>query len=205
MSDPTTAAATTSTDAAATTTATESAAPAAQMAATTAQTSTEVQGVAATVAPTGAPEAYADFTVPEGLNLDTAEIGGLAKTLNLDQDTAQKVVDLNAKAVQSYAKAQVDTVTALHADWRAQVAADGEIGGDKLTENLARAKAAMQATSTPQLQVLLDKSGLGNHPEVIRHFLKVAPAFLTDNFVPGSTKPAGVEKTAAKVLYPTGA
>ena len=157
----------------------------------------------------GAPETYTDFTLPEGVALDVAEIGALAKGLNLPQDKAQTVVDAAAKLVaqaqQKQADAQVETVNTLHADWRDQCKTDKEFGGEKLGENLARAKAAMEATATPQLALLLDKSGLGNHPEVIRHFLKVAPAFLADGFVPGGKAPETAGKSAEKVLYPNNA
>ena len=155
----------------------------------------------ATAAVEGAPEAYADFTLPEGVALDVAEIGALAKELNLPQDKAQAVVDAASKLVSNAQQQQIETVNTLHADWRQQCKTDKEFGGEKLGENLARAKASMEATATPQLQVLLDRSGLGNHPEVIRHFLQVAPAFLDDKFVPGGTKPPGASKTAAQILY----
>lgn len=156
----------------------------------------------------GAPEAYTDFTLPEGVALDAdsaTEIKGLAKELNLSQEKAQKVVDAATKLAQKGTQQIADTIRTVHEQWQAETRADKEIGGDKLTENLAKAKAAMQATSTPQLQVLLDKSGLGNHPEVIRHFLKIAPAFTEDKHVTGGKAPPGDSRSAAKVLYPNNA
>lgn len=140
----------------------------------------------------GAPDTYADFTLPEGVALGTdlaTEFGGLAKGLNLTQEQAQQVLDIGAKLALKGAADQVATIQTVQETWRNETRTDKEFGGDKLPENLARAKAAMEATSTPQLQVLLDKSGLGNHPEVIRHFLKVAPAFLPDGWVPGGKAP----------------
>lgn len=155
-------------------------------------------------APEGAPEAYADFTIPEGIELKADlvdEAKGLAKALNLPQDKAQEVVGLAAKAVQQHAEAQASTVQSIHDGWIAEVKADPELlAGDGFDANLAKAKAAMEATTTPQLRMLLGKSGLGNNVEVIRHFLKIAPAFAEDKHVPGGT-PAGSGKTAAQVLY----
>ena len=154
-----------------------------------------------------APEKYADFKLPEGQEIAPAvltEVAALAKELNLPQDKAQKVFDAAAKQAKGQAEAQLATITSLNNEWIAAVKSDKEIGGDKLAENLASAKAAMLATSTPQLQVLLDKSGLGNHPEVIRHFLKIAPAFAADKTLPNGKSP-GDTKSAAKVLYPNAA
>ena len=140
----------------------------------------------------GAPETYADFALPEGVTLDAdlaAEFGGLAKGLNLTQEQAQQVLDVGAKLALKGAADQAATIQSVHEGWRNETRTDKEFGGEKLAENLARAQAAMQATASPQLQVLLDKSGLGNNPEVIRHFLKVAPAFLPDGWVPGGKAP----------------
>ena len=158
------------------------------------------------VAAEGAPQAYAAFTMPDGAEFGAevvAEIGALAKNLNLPQAQAQKVVDVAARAVTAAAKAQQDTVRALHAEWEGQVKADKEFGGEKLAENLARAKAALQATATPQLQVLLEKSGLMNHPDVVRHFLAIAPAVLADTVVPGGKAPGGGAESIAQRMYPT--
>lgn len=160
----------------------------------------------------GAPETYSDFKAPDGVQVapeQATEFKALAKELNLSQEKAQKVFDAATKlAQQGQAQAEtkiVDTIKSTHEQWVAETKADKEIGGDKLAENLAKAQAAMKATSTPQLQTLLDKSGLGNHPEVIRHFLKIAPAFSQDKHVPGGKAPAGDSKSAEKVLYPNNA
>lgn len=155
----------------------------------------------------GAPETYTDFKLPEGVALGEldVEVKGLAKELGLSQENAQKVVDTAAKLTQQHVAQQTAVVADIHAQWIEAAKSDKEFGGEKLTENLAIAKAAMLATTTPELQVLLDKSGLGNNPEVIRHFLKIAPAFAPDKFVPGGKSPTGGDKPAEKVLYPNNA
>ncbi len=156
-----------------------------------------------------APEKYADFAKPAGVEtLDpavVAEVSALAKELNLTQEKAQRVLDARLSQSAAYVNTQVETIAALHIEWQGQVKVDKEIGGDKLAENLAAANAAMKATSTPQLIALLDKSGLGNHPEVIRHFFKIAPAFAEGRHVPGGKAPTGDSKSHANVLYPTAA
>lgn len=163
-----------------------------------------------TTTPAGAPEAYSDFTVPEGVVLDATVVDGfkgLAKDLGLSQEHAQKVADVIAQQAKASAEASQSAVqaeiTRMHGVWAAEAKADPEIGGDKFDENMATAKAAMEATTTPQLRMLLDRSGLGNNPEVIRHFLKIAPAFREDKHVPGSKAPPGAGKSAAEILYPT--
>ena len=155
----------------------------------------------------GAPETYADFTAPEGAKFApemVTEVSALAKELNLTQEKAQKVVELAAKQSAQAAQAGTEAYKSVNAGWIEATKADPEFGGDKLAASLATAKAAMDATTTPALRELLNKSGLGNNAEVIRHFLKIAPAFAEDKHVPGGKAPVG-DKSAAKVLYPNAA
>lgn len=170
------------------------------------QESTEEKGTPKEGTPPddGVPEAYEDFKIPEGVDLDPQvldEFKGLAKELGLSQGKAQQVADILGKQTQAAAAAQVAEVQRVNTAWIEQTKADPEIGGDKLAENLATAKAAMEASTTPQFRMLLERTGLGNNVEVIRHFLKVAPAFAEDKHVPGGNRPAGSGKSAAEVLY----
>ncbi len=153
--------------------------------------------------PAAAPESYADFKLPDGVALGAldGDIKAMAKDLGLTQDNAQRVVDTAAKLVQQSMAQQAEQVQAIHKQWAESVRTDSEIGGANLDANLARAKAAMEATATPHLKFLLDTTGLGNHPEVIRHFLKISPAFLPDSSVMPGNKAPGGGKSAAQVLY----
>ena len=153
--------------------------------------------------PTGAPENYEDFKAPEGIALDAemaTEFKSLAKELNLPQDAAQKVADLGAKMAQKWAGQQTEAIQKAHADWIGGTKADKEIGGDKLPENIAVAKKALDAFGTPELRTLLNESGLGNHPEVIRVFYRAGKAISEDRMVTGGAATAA--KNPAKTLFP---
>lgn len=154
--------------------------------------------------PQGAPEAYEDFTVPDGVELDTEVLGdfqALGKELNLPQAEAQKVVDLGTKMAQKWADQQTENILALRTEWADQTKADTEIGGDALPQNLAVAKKAMDTFGSPALRELLDQSGLGNHPEVIRYFVKVGKTISEDTLV--SSRQDGPAKAGpAKTLFP---
>jgi hypothetical protein len=164
----------------------------------------------------GPPDTYADFTPPEGVPAPAGELmtefAALAKELGMSQAKAQDAFALVAKLAEKGAagkaaleasRAEAARTAALEANAQA-VRSDKEFGGEKLAENLAVAKAAMAATTTPAFREMLDKSGLANHPEMIRMFLKVAPAFAESKHVPGGKAPGG-DKPAAKVLYPNAA
>mgnify|MGYP000700477353 CR=1 FL=1 len=66
----------------------------------------------------------------------------------------------------------------------------------------AVAKKALDTFGTPEFRTLLNESGLGNHPEMIRMMFRAGKAISEDKFVPaGSGSPKGA-KDAANALYP---
>lgn len=139
------------------------------------------------------------FKLPDGMELDKAaadEFVAFAKELKLPADQAQKVVDIAVRREQ----ARIDQHKATVAQWALDVKNDKEIGGDKLTENLAIAKKAF-ALGPPELKEYLDTSGLGNHPALIKWALKVGKALSEDRFVGGVTAPAE-QRSQADILYP---
>lgn len=151
--------------------------------------------------PQGAPEKY-EFTLPEGIQLDdkgTAAFSEVAKELNLTQEAAQKVLDKMGPVISGR---HAEALTQAKAQWVEGSKSDKEFGGEKLGENLAIAKKAFDTFGTPELRTLLNESGLGNHPEIIRAFFRAGKAISEDKFVPaGSGSPKGA-KGLADALYP---
>lgn len=156
----------------------------------------------------GAPEKY-EFKAPEGKELDPdllTSFSDAAKDANLSQDSAQKLLD---KMAPTLAARQVAQVEAIHKEWKDTSSSDKEFGGEKLKENMGVAKKALDAfdpigkdqTTTP-LRTLLEETGLGNHPEVIRLLYRAGKAISEDTFVSGHGGKSS-EPDAASVLYPT--
>lgn len=144
------------------------------------------------------PESY-ELKMPEGVELDTAAAGEfteIAKELKLTQEQAQKVADIGAKMAQRQAESHANLV----AQWTEQVKTDKEIGGDKLAENLGVARKAIETFGSPELKDLLNSTGLGNHPEIVKLAFKVGKAISEDGFMTG--KPKGAENDPAKTMFP---
>lgn len=134
-----------------------------------------------------------------------------AKTHNLSQDAAQAAVDLAAEmqtsSAQAIMTAQKAAVTEFYAPiggdpatWAAQARADKEIGGDKFNENLALAAQARDQFGTPELKKVLNVMKIGDHPEVLRFFVRAGKAISQDGFVPGRAS-NGARKSDAEVIY----
>lgn len=205
---------------AASTEATSSTAPATEVAAT--QQATEGQSTETTAdtkpaagekpaddqaaKPEGAPEKY-EFKSPEGGSaFDDGVIeqfSEVARELNLPQEAAQKVLDKMGPALQAR---QLENIQAARTMWADSAKTDKEFGGEKLTENLAVAKKALDQFGSPELRTLLNESGLGNHPEMIRVLYRAGKAISEDRFVGsgrgGKTAPVS-QNDYAKALYPS--
>ena len=197
MTDTTAATSTPSTDAGEPTTTDSTAAPAAGTTATAPTDATSAQDTKPTEPVV--PEAY-DLKMPEGVELDqaaTTEFTAIAKELKLDQAAAQKLADIGAKMAQRQADAHAQLVET----WTEQVKTDKEIGGDKLAENLGVARKAIDTFGSPELKALLNSTGLGNHPEVVKLAFKVGKAISEDGFVSGSPK-GNTTNDPAKKLFP---
>lgn len=135
------------------------------------------------------PAEYADFKLPDGVTMPPeafTEFKATAKELGLTQDQAQKVAELGVKQAQTFATQLATAQQEAVEKWAADTKADKEIGGDKLPENLAVAKKALDTFGSPELKTLLNKSGLGNNPEVIRFFVKAGKAISEDRIVTGA-------------------
>ena len=148
----------------------------------------------------GVPEKY-EFKAPEGKAYDNAVLepfAEAAREANLTQDAAQKILDRMAPAL---AARQQEQVAAVRTGWLESSRTDKEFGGDKLQENLSAAKRALDSYAAPEFRKLLDDTGLGNHPEVIRMLVRVGKGMNEDSYVAGGAAFKGTQDLAAK-LYP---
>lgn len=152
----------------------------------------------------GAPEQYEDFAAPEGVQLDVELVGDLktiAKELNLSQKDAQRVADLGPKLMQKLQGQQAEAFAQVRQTWANDAKADKEIGGEAFDENLGVAKKALESFGTPELRTLLNESGIGNHPEVIRFMVRAGKAISSDTFVAGERRGSGEQRDLASNLY----
>lgn len=70
--------------------------------------------------------------------------------------------------------------------WRQEVADDPQLGGEHLPATVARAQLALDRFDTDKsIGRLLEESGYGNHPAVLRFFSRLADSLLEDS-LPGS-------------------
>lgn len=150
--------------------------------------------------PEGAPEKY-EFKAGEGTELDAdalKDFEPVARELNLTNEQAQKLVDAYPKILSGVQQRQAEAWQKATEQWAEDVKADKEIGGDKLTASISSAQRALETFGTPELKEYLNGTGLGNHPELVKAFVKIGKAMSEDGMVTG--KESG-QRSAAEVLY----
>ncbi len=137
-----------------------------------------------------APEAYEAFTDDAGNAVpleDYKTFAAAAKESGLSQEKAQKMFTAMRTEADGYVRQRTRE---LAAQWAEQSRTDSEFGGANFKENLGKIAAAYDQFATPQLKSLLDASGLGNHPEVMRMFYRVGKALAQDTGVKAQEPPA---------------
>jgi hypothetical protein len=148
----------------------------------------------------GAPEEYSEFEVPEeyGINDETlTDYQSWAKENNLTQDQAQAGVNMVTKMQEAQVSQWVEQQKA----WVDQAKSDTEIGGEKFDENISTAVKARDSFGNSEFSEMLDTSGLGNHPEMIRFLNRVGRAISEDKVIVSGAN-AG-QRSQENVLYPS--
>lgn len=150
----------------------------------------EADAAAKLKAETSAPEAYEDFTLPEGMEMDADVLGefkNLAKELNIPQAKAQQLIDFQTQLASKQAEQYQAAVTKQSQEWAASIKNDPEIGGENYDKSVASAIKVIQSFGDPALTELLNTTGLGNHPSLFKFCHRISAAISEDKFVmPGS-------------------
>lgn len=136
------------------------------------------------------------------------------KEAGLSNDQAQKLAPLVLKVQERMVEQQNDAFAATRADWAKETTNDPDIGGKHLKETKALAAKALDHFVGPAVtkgedgkevknpfRQLLDDTGLGDHPDMVRAFRKIGAAISEDGTFPRSEAKA-VKQSREEVLYP---
>ena len=149
------------------------------------------------------PEKY-ELKVPEKSQLqesDLERIAKYAKERGLSNDQAQEIVKVEHEAIGNFVKSETDRLNQLsQKDWVEAAKNDKEIGGEDYSKNVELAKRVVEKFADEKLIDELEVTGFGNHPELVRLFVRVGKHMAEDTLVrPGVT--AGGKKSMEEVFY----
>jgi hypothetical protein len=146
---------------------------------------------------------YVDFSVPEGITLNPELLGefkGIAQGLGLKQEQAQQLTDLGVKLTNGLLAQQAQALATQKTTWLNETKADAEIGGDKFAASMDSAARAVKQFVPDDLKALFDQTGIGNHPALVKAFVKIGAMLKEDGVVTGGANSAG--DRSAKAMYP---
>jgi len=149
------------------------------------------------------PEKY-DLKVPKDSKLDDDAVGRIAafaKEQGLSNDAAQSLLEREHDAVSRYNESLEASLDEKADEWMEEAKKDKEIGGDDFKKNAELSKRVLDRYAPESFRKILDESGYGNHPDLVRTFVRIGKAMSEDQLVKSGGKSGG-KKTLAERLYP---
>ena len=155
------------------------------------------------------PEAFKDFEIPEEITINEEALSSfkdLAKDMELSQEQAQQLVDLQTKMAIQEAKQRDEEFNDSLAEMLEAAKTDKDIGGDKFETKVASAMLAIETFGDQNVIDALDYSGLGNHPGILK-MLSAVGELVQEDRIHGSagakTNEITTEQQLADELYPS--
>lgn len=144
------------------------------------------------------------LTIPKESLLSVEQVEGLkayAKEKALSSEQAQELLVRESAAVDTFRKNQQEVLKTKAVEWISAAEKDSEIGGEKFAENVANAKRALDKFGSGALRAELDKTGFGNHPELIRVFSRIGKEMANDKLIRTGVSATPRERTAEEIFY----
>ena len=139
---------------------------------------------------------YAEIGVAENSPLGAAEVANfkqMAAAVKLPAEALQQWLSYEENRLQQTAQRTREE----QAHWARQTQA---LFGSKWQEEISKAVRAANAFGGEELRQLLEKTGLGNHPVIVRTFYAVAQR-MSEDVSPGGAPSATTDKTFTQALY----
>lgn len=143
-----------------------------------------------------------ELTMPEAIpyNKDVfSKFNNVVNSFKLPKEQAQELLNI---AIENANKANEDYMRTRQ-DWIKEIKNDPEFGNANFSETVSRAQRVLSdpEIGSPKLIELLNSTGLGDNPELIKALAKIDKKYGEDKMVSG--KPAGTSyKSAAEIFYP---
>lgn len=153
--------------------------------------------------PTPAEEIVYDLKLSEKSHLKSEDVASaveFAKANKLSLDQAKAVLSSQEGLYSTFLDRQQSHLKGVHEQWLKDVEADPEIGGTKLKESAENAAYAFKHFGSEKLGEVLEKSSIGNHPEMIRFAAKIG-ALLKNDRSEHSNTTVTEEKSLADIIY----
>ena len=145
------------------------------------------------------PEPY-ELEAPEGYPIPADKLKSLTAHFNeigLTREQAEKQIEYMSRQYAEFQESQKSQRSA----WISEIKGDKEFGGEKFKETVADAKRALaQFDDDGSIRGMLNETGYGDNPAIIKIFAKVGRALAEDRII-GKAREI-TEKPLEERLYP---
>jgi len=150
-----------------------------------------------------------ELALPKDAVIEAAAIErttAFAKAAGLSPEVAQKTLDhanaeVAADRVQQKAAHAEAFKTLATKQWVEDVKADHVYGGEKYLTTVEEVKRAADRFLTNEERAVLNQTGWGNHPLLVKMFARIGQAMKDDKLVMGGGAGGTESQSAAQVLY----
>jgi hypothetical protein len=146
---------------------------------------------------------YSDLKAPEGSKLNSADsekIIEFAKENNLSKDAAEKLLKQVSESREEYFSSLQTEFKEKVKQWESDTKADKEVGGDGFKKNVELSRQVVERFGTKEFKDMVNNTGFGSHPEVVRMFSRIGKAMDSDSFVKSGSKSSG-ERSIEEIFY----
>lgn len=146
------------------------------------------------------PDPYADVVLPENSSLSADDLDAFkqaAAQVNLPAPALAQWLSLEENHRMQMAQAADENRRTQHAAWARQTQ---DFFGPAWQEEVSKAVRAADAFGGAELRKLLEETGLGNHPVMVRTFHAVARC-ISEDVTPGGAPSATTDRTFTQALY----
>lgn len=144
------------------------------------------------------------ITFPEGVEINEElrdKFLAFANERKLTADEANTLVALQADVMKAASERNSALWDEQVEKWVNEAKELPDIGGDKLPETLGEIRKMLDQYGTPELDNALVLTGMGNHPELIKLFHRIATDLGEGKPISGGPRGQG-DRSAAQVLFP---
>lgn len=141
---------------------------------------------------------------PENFVLDKSrleDVMAFAKAHNLTSEAAQKVLNRENDLVSGILSAQEETHQKQVEQWARDVHADKELGGEKFKETAESARRVVEKFGDDGVIKLLNETGYGNNPVVVKLLARIGRAMADDKLVKSGVDSIPKEKPIEEIFY----
>jgi|6_EtaG_2_1085325.scaffolds.fasta_scaffold02539_6 hypothetical protein len=129
------------------------------------------------------------------------EIEAYSKQQGFSNAQAQELLNREEKLLSGYKDSLDEEFSQKTEKWLEDIKTDKKIGGENFKKNIETAKRVIDKYASSEFKKVLNDSGFGNHPELVRTFVKIGESMSEDTYEKNSPDQKKSKQSIADRFY----